>query len=135
MLTASQCAEFEEKGFVRVPAAFTREEAAAMERRVWGWLERKYAVSRTDPTTWSVSAPTGLQGLKRHAVFEPIGSAVTCAALDALLGAGRWKRPRDWGGFLVNFPSAGTLDDSEPRLAHRLRLRGRRSSGRSARSS
>jgi hypothetical protein len=107
MLTASQRAEFEAKGFVRIPAAFSREAAAAMEARVWEWLERRYALSRADPATWSVSAPTGLQGLKRQAVFEAIGSETTCAALDALLGPGGWKRPRDWGGFLVNFPSAG----------------------------
>lgn len=107
MLTADQRAEFEEKGFVRIPGAFSREQAAAMEARVWAWLERKYSVSRTDPATWTVSAPTGLQGLKRQHVFEAIGGEATCAALDGLLGAGRWKRPRDWGGFLVNFPSAG----------------------------
>jgi hypothetical protein len=108
MWTAPQCAELEEKGFVRIPGAFSREQAAAMEERVWEWLERKYALVRTDPATWTVSTPTGLQGLKRQAVFEPIGSATTCAALDALLGPGRWQRPRDWGGFLVNFPSAAS---------------------------
>jgi Phytanoyl-CoA dioxygenase (PhyH) len=107
MLTAAQHAEFEERGFVRIPGAFSREQAAAMESRVWGWLERTYALSRTDPATWKGLAPTGLQGLKRQAVFDAIGSDATCAALDALLGPGGWKRPRDWGGFLVNFPSAG----------------------------
>ena len=107
MPTPDQRAEFEEKGFTRVPGAFTREQAAAMEGRVWAWLERKYGLSRADPASWSVAAPTGLQGLKRQPVFEAIGSETTCAALDALLGPGAWKRPRDWGGFLVNFPSAG----------------------------
>jgi hypothetical protein len=107
MLTADQRAEFDEKGFVRIPGAFSRDQAAAMEARVWAWLERRYAISRTDPASWNVSAPTGLQGLKRQPVFEAIGSETTCGALDALLGPGAWKRPRDWGGFLVNFPSGG----------------------------
>jgi hypothetical protein len=107
MLTASQRAEFEGKGFVRVPGAFSREQAAAMEARVWRWLERKYGVSQSDPATWRDVAPTGLQGLKRQGIFDPIGSEVTCGALDALLGPGGWQRPRDWGGFLVNFPGAG----------------------------
>jgi hypothetical protein len=107
MPTADQRAEFEEKGFVRIPGAFSREEAAAMEERVWAWLERKYALSRSDPGTWRPGQVTGMQSLKRQAVFDAIGSAATCAALDALLGPGGWKRPRDWGGFLVNFPSAG----------------------------
>jgi hypothetical protein len=107
MLTASQCAEFEERGFVRIPGAFSREQAAAMEARVWAWLERKFGLSRSDPATWRGVAPTGLQGLRRSRVFDAIGSDVTCAALDALLGAGRWERPRDWGGFLVTFPGPG----------------------------
>ena len=107
MLTVGQCAEFEEKGFVRVRGAFSREQAAAMEERVWAWLERRHALSRSDPATWSLCQVTGMQGLKRQAVFEAIGSEATCEALDALLGAGCWKRPHDWGGFLVNFPSGG----------------------------
>jgi hypothetical protein len=107
MLTATQSAEFEERGFVRIPRAFSREEAAAMSERVWRWLERSYGIARADSATWKGIAPTGLQGLKRERVFDAIGSPATCAALDALLGAGRWQKPRDWGGFLVSFPSEG----------------------------
>jgi hypothetical protein len=105
MLTADQCAQFEEKGFVRAPSAFSREQALAMEERVWRWLERRYGISRTERASWSVSVPTGLQGLERQAVFEAIGSATTRAALDDLLGPDGWRQPRDWGGFLVNLPS------------------------------
>jgi hypothetical protein len=104
-MEASQRASFEELGFVRVAGAFSRADAAAMEQRVWSWLERKYGVVRSDPSTWLVPSPTGLQGLKAQAVFDAIGSDTLCAALDDLIGAGRWQRPRDWGGFLVNFPT------------------------------
>jgi hypothetical protein len=77
-----------------------------MEARVWAWLERKYGIGRDEPSTWAVTTPTGLQGMKSHAVFAAIGGAPLRAALDALLGAGRWAAPRDWGSFLVTFPSA-----------------------------
>ena len=104
-MEASQRAGFEELGFVRIAGAFSRADAAAMEQRVWSWLERKYGLVRSDPSTWLVPSPTGLQGLKAQAVFDAIGSDALCAALDDLIGAGRWQRPRDWGGFLVNFPT------------------------------
>jgi hypothetical protein len=97
--------EFAERGFVRVASAFPRAEAAAMEQRVWRWLERKYGARRDEPSSWTTAAPTGLQGLKSQAVFDAIGGDALSAALDALVGAGRWQRPRDWGQFLVNFPS------------------------------
>ena len=105
MPSANGFADFEAQGFVRVPGAFSRADAAAMEARVWAWLERKYGIRREAPATWSVTKPTGLQGMKSHAVFHAIGGELLCAALDALVGAGRWQRPRDWGGFLVTFPS------------------------------
>lgn len=78
-----------------------------MESRVWRWLERKYGARREDPASWAAAAVYGMQGMKREAVFDAIGSDTLCAALDELVGAGRWERPRDWGSFLVNFPSAG----------------------------
>jgi hypothetical protein len=105
VLTSDQRANFEERGFVRIPEAFSRAEAAAMEERVWTWLERRYGICRTDPATWTLSQPTGLQRLKRHSVFDAVGSARTCGALDDLLGAGRWRRPREWGQCLVSFPT------------------------------
>ena len=76
-----------------------------MESRVWRWLEKKYGARREDPASWAAAAVYGLQGMKREAVFDAIGSDALCAALDELVGAGRWERPRDWGSFLVNFPS------------------------------
>jgi ectoine hydroxylase-related dioxygenase (phytanoyl-CoA dioxygenase family) len=40
-------------------------------------------------------------------VFAGIGSAATVAAVDDVLGAGRWTRPKHWGQFLVSFPERG----------------------------
>ena len=98
--------EFQRLGFVRLRGAFSRAEAAAMERRVWRWLERKHGARADDPASWPRAAVTGMQGMKREDVFDAIGSEALGAALDALVGAGRWQPPRDWGGFLLTFPSA-----------------------------
>ena len=80
-----------------------------MESRVWRWLEKKYGARREDPASWAEAAAAvyGMQGMRREAVFDAIGSAALGGALDAIVGAGRWQRPRDWGQFLVNFPSGG----------------------------
>lgn len=107
MLDPSQREHFAARGFVRLPGVFSRDAAAAMEQRVWEWLERHHGVRRDDPASWTQAQPTGLQPLKQHAIFDAIGGTALLAALDELLGAGCWKRPREWGGFLVSFPSAG----------------------------
>jgi hypothetical protein len=114
MLTPRQREHFAERGFVRLPGVFSRDAAAAMERRVWEWLERHHGVRRDDPTSWTLAQPTGLQPLRRQAVFDPNGGALLLEALDELLGAGCWKRPREWGGFLVSFPSAGATRARAP---------------------
>jgi hypothetical protein len=95
------------EGFVRVPSAFTREQAAAMASRVWQTLEHEYGVVRDDPASWHLEQAWGLQSLKRHSVFEPIGGEKLTAALDAWMGRGGWQRPKDWGQMLVTFPTPG----------------------------
>ena len=105
MLSPAQREHFAERGFVRVPGAFPRDAAAAMEQRVWAWLERQHGVCPTDPSTWRRGPIEGLQPLKHQVVFDAIGGAVLLGALDELLGAARWTRPKHWGQFLVSFPS------------------------------
>ncbi len=81
-----------------------------MEDRLWSALNRKHGVFRDDPSSWKVPPGSGLQPLRTHAVFEPIGGAALYAALDGLIGQGRWKEPKHWGQFLVTFPVAeGTV--------------------------
>ena len=70
-----------------------------MESRVWRWLEKRYGALREDPASWADAAAAvyGLQGMKREAVFDAIGSAALGGALDAIVGAGRWTVPsRVW---------------------------------------
>jgi Phytanoyl-CoA dioxygenase (PhyH) len=106
MLTAEQRTAFDEQGLVRIPGAFSRAEAAEMEAQVWTALGRKYGACRTDPSTWPPGSASGLQPLKGLPAFQAIGGSATVEALDAVLGRDRWKKPRDWGQFLVSFPTA-----------------------------
>ncbi|MEN8158522.1 MAG: phytanoyl-CoA dioxygenase family protein [Myxococcota bacterium] len=114
MLTTEQIAEFEERGFVRIPGAFPREEAEALEGRVWRWLEKKRGISAEAADTWPEGQIWGLQELKSLGT-NVIGTDATRGAIDGLLGSGHWKQPRDWGGLLITFPSAGTW-----RVPHRV---------------
>jgi hypothetical protein len=104
VLTEEQLADFGRDGFVRVPGAFTRDEAGAMEGLVWRHLETR-DMRRDDPTTWHTGSIHHLQGLRGDPVFAPILGPTTCEAIDDVLGAGRWKRPGNAGQFLVTFPS------------------------------
>ncbi len=108
MPTPQQRKEFEQRGFLRISAAFSQDAASAMEDKVWEALGRQCGVRRSAPETWAGVQPTGLQHLKEDPVFEAIGSPATMEAVDGLLGAGGWKRPRHWGQFLVTFPSGAS---------------------------
>lgn len=106
MLTAEQREEFEQRGFVRLPGAFARD-APAMEDLLWKVVGARYGARRSDPGSWTFPRVTGLQRLRAHSVFEAIGSSAVLEAIDDLLGAGSWDRPKHWGSFLVDFPVAG----------------------------
>lgn len=107
-LSTEQLEDFNKRGFVRIPYAFSREDASIMERKIWAALRDQSGVHRNDPETWSITQATGLQHLKADPAFQAIGSSATIGALDELLGADRWEKPGDWGQFLVNFPQNET---------------------------
>ncbi len=77
-----------------------------MEERLWATLNRKHGVCRDDPSSWEIPLGAGLQPLRTHAVFRPIGGPAVLSALDDLIGEGRWEEPKHWGQFLVSFPVA-----------------------------
>lgn len=104
MLTQDQRDEFNEQGFIRLCGAFSATEAKAMEDLLWDALDRKHGVSRDDKSTWQIPLGAGLQKLRTHTVFRPIGGPMLQAALDDLIGSGRWETPRHWCSFLVSFP-------------------------------
>src|ERR1700733_12385576 len=51
--------------------------------------------------------PARFQPVTHSGAFRAVGGGPLCAALDALLGAGQWTRPRWWGRPLVTFPRDG----------------------------
>ncbi len=104
MLSPEQRDEFESRGFLRIRGAFSRAEAALMADRLWSALGQKYDVCRGDRATWNGPVSVGLQRLRTASVFDPIGGPATLAAIDDLIGKGRWEPPKHWGQFLVSFP-------------------------------
>jgi Phytanoyl-CoA dioxygenase (PhyH) len=107
-------AAFDETGIIRIPGAFGAREAARMRDVVWNELRGRYGIRRQDPSTWR-RHPTGLKSTKRSPAFAPICGPSVAAALDAVLGAGRWRPPKHYGNVLVTMP-----DVDEWRVPHRI---------------
>ncbi|MCP5055862.1 MAG: phytanoyl-CoA dioxygenase family protein [bacterium] len=67
-----------------------------------------------------------LQNLKSQQIFDAIGSETLTSSLDQLLGAGRWRVPKEWGQFLISFPSHdarsanGSSDSESWTIPHRV---------------
>ena len=95
---------FQTHGWVRIPGAFSPQEAAAMRDVVWRALAA-VSIQRDDPTTWRTERPDHLQHLKSDPVFRAVGSTLTLAAIDEALGGQPWRRPSDWGAFFLVFPT------------------------------
>jgi hypothetical protein len=81
------------------------EDAAAMVDRIWEHLADDLRIIRSRPETWTVDQPAGLRAITAEPEFQALGSATIRAALDDLLGAGRWQPPRRWGRPLITFPT------------------------------
>ena len=101
--------QFQTCGWVRIPGAFSADEAAAMRDVVWLALASK-GILRDDPTTWCTERPDHLQHLKSDPVFRAVGSERTLAAIDEVLGGQPWRRPSDWGAFFLVFPARRPWD-------------------------
>ena len=115
MLTQEQRSAFDERGYAHLPGAFQRPTVDAVAERVWSHLELHRGIQREDPRTWDIQGPwVGLKVLKRDAPFESLKSLELCAAIDDLLGPGAWRKPKNWGGFLVNFPDCRPEEWSVP---------------------
>jgi hypothetical protein len=95
---------FRVHGWMRVHQAFDREAAAAMRDVVWDGLA-DVGILRDKPSTWTVERPGKLQKLKGHPAFNAVGSVRLFSAIDALLEAQAYARPKGWGAIFVAFPS------------------------------
>ena len=105
MSHSHQCTleHFRAFGWVRIPAAFSAGDAAAMCDLIWAALA-KAGIHRNDPSTWTTARPAHLQHLKADPAFRPIGSERTIQAIDEVLEGQSWQKPRDWGAFFLQFP-------------------------------
>jgi hypothetical protein len=96
-LDAEMGSRFETTGVVRLPGAFTAEQAAAMREALWRHAERQRGLSVLN---W--------QGLRRDPVFRPVADNQPVRdALDVIFGAGGWQRPRPGAQILFSLPEPG----------------------------
>jgi hypothetical protein len=89
---------------MRVRAAFSLDEAAAMQAAVWDALERG-GISRGDPSTWTSERPEHLQHVKDDPAFRAIGNNRVLEALDAALEGQAYDQPTHWGAVFLAFPT------------------------------
>jgi hypothetical protein len=108
MLSHSERDEFEHSGLLRLRGAVPDREIATMRDRFWEALATDHGIARDRPDTWTVERPRHLQALKRSGAFNLMATAEVRAALDDLLGASGWNRPKTWGLPLVTFPAPGS---------------------------
>jgi hypothetical protein len=109
MQTVDVRSRFEATGVVRLPGAFTADQAAAMRDAVWQHAGRQVGLRPADPAGWAGSPVVNWQALSREPVFRPLADnpSVT-AALDAIFGAGGWRRPRPGAQILFSLPEPGS---------------------------
>jgi hypothetical protein len=97
-------AHFRQRGWMRVPQAFTAEEASAMREVVWRALADA-GIQRALPSTWKIERPSHLQRLKRDPVFQAVGSVRLRAAIDEIFAGRPYPEPVTWGAFFIAFPA------------------------------
>jgi hypothetical protein len=101
VLTSEDLERFVVEGFCRVPGAFTSKQAAAAADCVWRRMEAKARILHSDPSTWPASYDIEEQ-LTNPEVLACFNDCVA-AAVEQLVGAGRWYGERRWGFWPVNF--------------------------------
>ena len=103
-LAEADVARYHRTGVVRVAEAFPRDVALGLQDVLWRDAERRLAVSRTEPRTWSAVGGywTGFASVR--ALTARIQGPRLTEALDQLLGADQWRYPDKWGGLLVGPP-------------------------------
>jgi hypothetical protein len=96
---------FEATGVVRLDGAFTGEQAAAMRDAIWQHAEGQAGLRPGDRAGGAGSPVLSWQGLSRDPVFGPVvDNRAVSGALDAIFGAGGWRRPRPGAQILFSLP-------------------------------
>lgn len=103
MLNAQELETFERDGIVKLPAAFSADDAARMRDVLWSELTKRHGMVPDDRSTWTNLRPTGLKTTKTHRVANAILGPPLRSVLDGLLGT--WKMPPHQGQVLVTMPT------------------------------
>jgi hypothetical protein len=101
VLTSFDIESFVELGFCVLHAAFTSREAAVAVDCLWQRIEQKTPIRRSDPATWPES-----YDIEEQLPFPPVLACFSdsmAAAVEQLVGPGRWCGDRRWGFWPVNF--------------------------------
>ncbi len=113
VLTPAEIASFAERGYVRIPQAFPREAALAMQDFMWSELKRLHGLERDDPSTWVLErwrpsewTRLGLNKTKDHQVYQGIAAPRLMGVLEQLIGPPKAAVKKSWGAFVVTFPEA-----------------------------
>jgi ectoine hydroxylase-related dioxygenase (phytanoyl-CoA dioxygenase family) len=96
-------------GWMRVRAAFSADEAAAMRTAVWSALAN-LGIRQSEPSTWTTERPEHLQHVKNDPAFRAVGSARLLQAIDAVLEAQPYQCSKNWGACFLAFPSQRRWD-------------------------
>lgn len=100
-LSPTQLEQFVHEGFVRIGEAFPRELADACRRILW----MATGCAEDAPSTWT--RPVVRVGEIPNPLFQQAANTPRLhAALDALVGPGRWLPRHSLGTFPIRFPSA-----------------------------
>jgi ectoine hydroxylase-related dioxygenase (phytanoyl-CoA dioxygenase family) len=89
---------------MRVRAAFSVDEAAAMRAAAWRALAT-VGISENDPSTWTRQRPEHLQHVKVDPAFRAVGSARLLEAIGTALEGQAYETPQHWGALFIAFPS------------------------------
>ena len=110
VLTEEDLRGFQERGYIRVPGAFPRDKALAIQDFMWAELERFHGIRREDRSTWPVPRENqrwaqqyGLNQTKDHPIYKGIAHPRLLRAMYDIIGPRSWYK-KSWGGFLISFP-------------------------------
>lgn len=101
MLGAGELDDFIERGYCVLRGAFDARQAAAARDVVWRRMAQKAAIDRDDPSTWPHAYDIE-ERLQAPEVLDCFTDTLV-AAIEDLLGPGRWAGRRTWGFWPVNF--------------------------------
>jgi hypothetical protein len=101
VLGSDDLESFVELGYCTLRSAFTAEQAAAASDILWQRMERKAGIRQNEPDGWPAAYDIE-EHLADPAVLECFTDRLA-AAIEQLVGQGRWCGERRWGFWPVNF--------------------------------